>query len=65
MIERLGSHLSDELVMFPQGGLQFRKNGFHFGLLGRGGLAAKLSYAFVKWGTCTTTNAQAFPGSKE
>ena len=50
MIERLGSHLSDELVMFPQGGLQFRKNGFHFGLLGRGGLGAKLSYAFVKWG---------------
>ena len=50
MIERLGSHLSDELVMFPQGGLQFRNNGFHFGLLGRGGLGAKLSYAFVKWG---------------
>ena len=50
MIERLGRHLSDELVMFPQGGLQFRKNGFRFGLLGRCGLGAKLSNAFVERG---------------
>jgi hypothetical protein len=36
--------------MFPQGGLQFRKNGFHFGVLDCCALGAKLSNAFVKWG---------------
>ena len=50
VIERLGRHLPDELIMFPQGGLQFRKNGFRFGLLGRCGLGAKLSNAFVERG---------------
>jgi hypothetical protein len=35
--------------MFPQSGLQFHKNGFHFGILRRC-LGAKLSNAVVKRG---------------
>ena len=61
MIERLGRHLSDELVMFPQGGLQFRKNGLHVGFLGCCGLGAKLFNSFIKWWDLHNNYAQAFP----
>ena len=62
VIERLGRHLSDELIMFPQGNLQFRKNGFRFGLLAVAALAQSSLMRSSTGETCTTSKAQAFPG---
>jgi hypothetical protein len=60
----LGRHLSDELVMFPQSGLQFHKNGIRFGFLGCCNLGAKLSNPFVQRGNLHNYKAQAFRGGK-
>ena len=47
-IQGADSHFSHELGMFPKKSVEFRKNGPHFLVLGRGGLGAKLSYALIK-----------------